>query len=133
MLHELSSNEYAIYTVVNRVVKDAYIFRKTQKDRSKLSKWLTALLKDREVILFYKENDIEIMTVASLKNDYGNLPEIPESFDEVNGQMRPAIHHCAFYEEPSRTPKLIHLDSITKFITLREGTTEISSKIRWVG
>lgn len=121
MLYELRSQEFTTFTQSLRVAKDDYTARKVQKDRVKVKKLLDALLKDREVILYYKEDGQEISTIVTCKKFFEkevwpDLPVVEPVIEIINNQEVPQIHHCLCWEFPSRVPKAIHVDSITKFI-----------------
>lgn len=132
MLHELCTGEYTTYTVINRVPKDDYIKRKIQKDRNKLMKWMNALLKNREVILFYKQDDVEKMSIVSLIEIFGTMPDdIPMNVEIVNNKEVLEMQHFVMYERPSREQIVIHADQITKFIVRTEGLSELHKTIRW--
>lgn len=136
MLHELCSNEYTTYKVIARDAKDDYVRRKVQKDRKKLLKWLNGLLADREVIIFYKDEDEEKVIIGSLNNVtemYIPFPEMPLTIEIVNNQEVLEQQHCFMYEQPTRTPIVIHVDQITKFIVRTEGLSEIHKSIRFNG
>ena len=133
MLHELCTGEYTIFTVVNRVPKDDYIKRKVQKDRKKLLKLLNALLRDREVIISYVEDDVEKTSVASLVETFDEFPDMPLSTEIVNNQAVLEMQYCFMYERPSRAQIVIHADQITKFIVRSEGLSELSKTIRFNG
>lgn len=133
MLTELCTNEYAVYDVKKREPKDEYSKRKIQKDIRKLEKWLNALLEHQEVIIFYREDGVENVSVATRipPHDGLVLPESPLEDEIVNGQVNKVKNHCCFFEVPSRTPKMVHLDQITKFITKIDNVNTISNSVQW--
>lgn len=131
MIHELTSNDFVTYEVKDRKIKDPYTARKAQKDRKKLVIWLEALLKDREVIIFFMDGEEERSIIATLK-DYEELPSAPMNIEIINNKVKLQMHYIRCYEQPTRTPYVIHTDNITKFITRSEGVLEISRKTRFV-
>ena len=133
MLHELCSGEYTTYTVINREPKDDYVKRKVQKDRKKLLKWLDAVLKNREAIIFYTQDGIEKMTIASLTEQFDPFPDMPLNVEIVNGQEVLEMQYCFMYERPSRAQLILHADQITKFIVRSEGLSELGKTVRFNG
>ena len=132
MLHELTSNDFVTYIVKDRKVKDAYTARKVQKDRKKLVIWLEALLKDREVVIFYQDDAGEEQCIIATQKDYEELPEAPMNIEIVNNKIKLQMHYIRCYEQPSRTPYVIHTDRITKFMTSNKGIIDISRRTRFV-
>lgn len=128
-LHELRSNDYFTFTQKLRETgDDPYLKHKLIKDRQKVRELLTALLKDREVIISYFDNDVEKTVIGTLKKVlakeyWPELESIPKTLVSINNTLVPQEHHIAFWEFPSRESKLIHFDSITKFVTKSDGLT----------
>lgn len=133
MLHELCTGEYTLYTVIHRDAKDDYVKRKVQKDRNKLLKWMNALLRDREVIMFYKEDNAEKMAVVSLIEQHEPFPDMPMSVEIINNKEVLEMQHLFMYENPSREQLIIHADQIIKFIVRTEGLSELHKTIWWYG
>lgn len=131
-LHELQSGEYITTTQELRVAKDEYTARKVQKDRRKARKWITALLDDREVIIFHKEGDEEKMKLGTRKGYDCNFADIPVDIEVWNDTEHEVQNHIMFYEYPSQKPAAIHIDTITKFICRKDGIIDISNSIHWV-
>lgn len=128
MLSETITAEFSIYVQQLREPKDDYAKRKVQKDRQKLRVMINALLEDREVIIFYKDNEVEKQVIGTKKKpvpqeEWPPLPDLPKTIEIINNKEVPEIHHCAFWLYPLREPILIHLDQITKFIVRNEGLT----------
>jgi hypothetical protein len=126
-LQELRSNEYFIYTQKLRDAgDDPYLKHKAIKDRQKARELLNGLLKDREVIIFYLDNGVEKNIIGTLKKllekeYWPELESIPKTLVSINDQLVPQEHHVAFWEIPLREARLIHIDSITKFMTKSAG------------
>jgi hypothetical protein len=126
-LHELRTNEY--FTVTQKLRDtgdDSYLKHKAIKDRQKARELLNGLLNDREVIIFYLDNGIEKTVIGTLKKilekEYRPpLDPIPKSLVSINDTLVPQEHHIAFWEIPLREARLVHIDSITKFITKADG------------
>lgn len=121
MLHELRSQEFRTFTQKLRAPKDDYERRKVQKDRMKLKGLLEGLLNDREVIIFYRDGEEEKMVLGTCKKFFEKevwpeLPTVEPTIEIINNKEVPQMHHCRFWEFPSRTPMVIHFDNITKFI-----------------
>ena len=135
MLTQLNSRDYALYTVLPRKATiDPYEASKAHKDRFKLKRWITALLADRDVVLFYNVDGKETMSFATTKihTEDGSLTPLPTDFplfteivakDEVT-----ETRHIAFYNMPSREPVVCHVDDITKFIVALPGLDELTRK-----
>lgn len=126
MLAELSSHEFTTYIQTLRAAKDEYSKRKVQKDRMKLKELLEGLLRNREVIVFYKEDGEEKYVVGTTRKYvelevWPDLPEVPTNIEIVNNQEIEEVHYCRFWSFPDRTPRAIHLDNITKFIVSKDG------------
>lgn len=133
MLHELCTGEYTIYSVITRDAKDDYARRKVQKDRKKLLKWLNAILENREVIVFYKQDDVEKFAVTSLMEKFDDFPEMPHTVEIINNQEVLEMQYCFMYELPSRTQLVLHADQITKFIVRTAGLSDLSKTVRFNG
>ena len=126
MLAELSTHEFTTFIQTLRVPKDAYAARKVQKDRMKLKELIEGLLRNREVIIFYKENDEEKYVIGTTRKYvqaevWPELPSVPTTIEIVNNQEVEEMQYCRFWSFPDRTPRAIHLDNITKFIVSKEG------------
>jgi hypothetical protein len=132
MLHEINDGEFATYVVVDRVVKDDYTKRKVQKDRRKLQIWLDRLLFDRHVIVFYKDNGVEKISVVTKKEIFSELPVTPINIDIINNKVKLQSYYCTAFEVPSRNPVSIHVDTITKFIVRQDGLSALSAKTRFI-
>jgi hypothetical protein len=105
---------------------DAYLKHKAIKDRQKARELLNGLLNDREVIIFYLDDGIEKTVIGTLKKvvekEYRPpLLPIPQSLVSINDILVPQEHHISFWEIPLREARLIHIDSITKFIAKSDG------------
>lgn len=135
MLSELCTHELSIFTRIIREAKDPYTARKLQKDRLKVKHWIDTILNDREVIIFYLDSNIEKMVVGTCKKfvereEWPQLPAMPLTEETVNGQLEMQEQHVQFWEQPTKNPISIHVDSITKFITMREGLVVLSNKMQ---
>ena len=126
-LTELRSNEYYTFTQKLRETKDdPYLKHKVIKDRQKAREILTALLKDREVIISYLDNGTEKTIIGTLKKllekeYWPELESIPKTLVSINEVLVPQEHHIAFWEFPLKEARLIHIDAITKFVTKLDG------------
>lgn len=126
-LQELRSNDYYTFTQKLRETgDDPYLKHKAIKDRQKARELLTALLKDREVIIFYLENNSEKTIIGTLKKlvekeYWPPLLPVPKSLVSINDSLVSQEHHIAFWEFPAKESRLIHIDTITKFIVRSEG------------
>ena len=126
-LHELRSTDYYTFTQKLRDTgDDPYLKHKAIKDRQKLRELINGLLNSREVIIFYNDNGIEKQIIGTLKKavekEYRpELLPIPQSLVSINNQLIPQEHHISFWEYPLREARLIHLDTITKFIVHSQG------------
>lgn len=126
MLTELSTHEFTTFIQTLRAPKDEYAKRKVQKDRMKLKELLDGLLRNREVILFYRENGEEKYVIGTTRKYveaevWPELPDVPMSVEIINNQEVEEMHYCRFWSFPDRTPLAIHLDNVTKFIVSKEG------------
>jgi hypothetical protein len=132
MLQQLNSNSYATYTVSNRQPKgDNYLDAKIDKDRYKLRRWIQALLADREVIVFWTEDDTDYMMIGTTKvnsgEGYGNLPtDLPTVKCNINGTMVDEPQFIAFHCVPGREIATVDIDHITKFIVSIDGLVELT-------
>ena len=126
-LQELRSNEYYTFTQKLRETgDDPYLKHKAIKDRQKARELLTALMKDREVIISYLDNGTEKTIIGTLKKllekeYWPPLEPIPKTLVSINEVLVPQEHHIAFWEFPLKEARLIHIDSITKFVTKLDG------------
>jgi hypothetical protein len=126
-LHELRTNEYFTFTQKLRETgDDPYLKHKAIKDRQKARELLNGLLRDREVIIFYLEDGVEKTMIGTLKKLLAKevwppLLPIPQSLVSINQILVPQEHHIAFWEFPLREARLLHIDSITKFMTKLDG------------
>jgi hypothetical protein len=126
-IQELRSNEYFTFTQeLRNTGDDPYLKHKAIKDRQKVRELLTALLKDREVIISYLENNTEKTIIGTLKKllekeYWPDLEAIPKSLVSINDKLVPQEHHIAFWEFPLKEARLIHIDDITKFVTKSDG------------
>ena len=131
-LHELQSEEFVTTRQELRIAKDEYTARKVQKDRRKARKWLTALLDDREVVVFYKTGDGEAMTLGTRKGFDCDTSNIPEDIEVWNNTEHKVQNHVLFFEMPSQKPVAVHIDNVTKFICKKDGIIDISNSVQWV-
>lgn len=126
-LQELRTNEYFTFTQKLRDVgDDPYLKHKAIKDRQKARQLLNGLLADREVVIFYVENAVEKNIIGTLKKTvekeyWPPLIPISKSLVSINEVLVPQEHHIAFWEFPCKEARLIHIDSITKFMTKSDG------------
>jgi hypothetical protein len=126
-LHELRTNDYFTFTQKLRDTgDDSYLKHKAIKDRQKARELLNGLLNDREVIIFYLDDGIEKTVIGTLKKILEKehrppLDPIPKSLVSINDTLVPQEHHIVFWEIPLREARLVHIDSITKFITKADG------------
>jgi hypothetical protein len=126
-LLELRSNDYYTFTQKLRETgDDPYLKHKAIKDRQKVRELLTALMKDREVIISYLEDNTEKTIIGTLKKllekeYWPELEPIPKSLVSINNAIVPQEHHIAFWEFPAKEARLIHIDAITKFVTKIDG------------
>ena len=126
-LHELQSNDYYTFTQKLRETgDDPYLQHKAMKDRQKLRELINGLLKEKEVIIFYKTDGVEKMIIGTLKKRvekeyWPPLDEVPKSLVSINDQLVPQEHHVAFWEYPIRESRLLHLDTITKILVHNQG------------
>jgi hypothetical protein len=126
MLIEIGSNDFVTFVQEHRTVKDAYSQRKVQKDRLKAKMLLDGLLADRDVIVFYMEDGVEKQVVATTKKIlplevWLELPVPPLTTEIINNKEVLENHYCTFYSFPAKEPLMIHIDTITKFITTNKG------------
>ena len=126
MLAEISTHEFTTFVQSLRAPKDAYAARKVQKDRMKLKELIEGLLRNREVIIFYKEDNAEKYVIGTTRKYveaevWPDLPNVPMTIEIINNQEVEEMHYCRFWSFPDRTPRAIHLDSITKFIVSKDG------------
>jgi hypothetical protein len=126
-LLELRSNDYYTFTQKLRETgDDPYLKHKAIKDRQKARELLNGLLKDREVIISYLDDGNEKTIIGTLKKllekeYWPPLTSIPKSLVSINDTLVPQEHHIAFWEIPLKEARLVHIDSITKFITKSDG------------
>ncbi len=126
-LQELRSNDYFTFTQKLRDTgDDPYLKHKAIKDRQKARELLIGLMKDREVIIFYLEDNSEKTIIGTLKKllekeYWPPLIPVPKSLVSINDVLVPQEHHIAFWEFPLKESRLIHIDTITKFIVRSDG------------
>ena len=131
-LYELYSKEYVVWTQKLREADDDYTKHKVQKDRQKLRSLINGLLNDREVIIFYyDEEGNEKQLIGTKKRDFTQLrekwpelPEVPMSTVIINNKVVPQQHHAVFWLFPERTPFILHLDKIIKIIVKNDGVNQ---------
>lgn len=132
MIHELWTNELVTYTIEKRIVKegDDMSQYKSQKDRQKIRSWLTALLKEHEVLIFYIDEDdgLEKFVIGTTKDFNEELIEIPVIQESWLGETEETHHHVRFVSMPDRTPYYIHVDDISKFVLKNDNIHKISRK-----
>jgi hypothetical protein len=131
MLHELTAGEYAVFEQHLRAPKDAYMLRKTQKDRKKLKIWLNAILATRDVIIFYKDGDSEIMKIISKRLENVETPDAPVGAETVGYETYVVMHYLLCHDVFSKSPLAIPIDSITKFVCSSDGLVDLSNTILW--
>ena len=131
MLTETTLGEYVLYTNTIRQAKDAYTARKVQKDKKKLKTWMNALLEDRDLIVFHKENGNEKMSVVTRKTNNIIFADAPLSWETVGPQTYLVLDYVLGYELPSTFAIAIHANDITKFMCKAEGITELSRTVQW--
>lgn len=131
MLHELTAGDYSIFEQHLRVPKDAYSLRKTQKDRKKLKIWLNAILETRDVIVFYKDGDTEVMKFISKRLADVEMPDAPIGAETIGYETYIVVHYILCNDLFSKEPLAIPVDSITKFICTSDGLTALSNTILW--
>jgi hypothetical protein len=130
MLTEYITNELAIYTLQPREVVDDYTLVKANKDRKKLLVWLTLLMQEHDVIIFYMDDDgLEKFIIGTLKDADPRYLNTPTSTETTNRGTVEALHHIAFLTHPGRQHQYLHLDHITRFIVKNDKITEISRKL----
>jgi len=134
MLNQLNSNSYATYTVKNRQPKgDSYIDAKIDKDRYKLRRWIQTLLADREVIVFWTEDDKDYVMIGTTNvnpgEGYGELPtNLPTVKCNINGTEVDEPQFITFHCVPGREIATVDVDHITKFIVSIDGLVELTEK-----
>jgi len=126
MLNEIGSNDFVTFVQEHRKVKDAYSQRKVQKDRLKAKMLLDGLLADRDVIVFYMEDGVEKQVVATTKKIlplevWADLPIPPMTTEIINNKEVLENQYCTFYSFPAKEPLMVHIDNVTKFITINKG------------
>jgi hypothetical protein len=135
MLKQLNSNEYAIYTVEHREpTEDRYLASKIYKDRYKLKRWLTALLADREVLMFWKEGDTRFEYVGTTKViDIEGVRPLPGDFpvfkSQFEGKEVDEIRHISFYCIPGMETAVVDINDIEKFIVINTGLNQLTKKV----
>jgi len=135
MLNQLNSNSYATYTVKHRAVKgDNYADAKIDKDRYKLRRWIEALLADREVIIFWTEDDTEYVMIGTTnvkpEEGYGKLStDLPTIKCNINGKDVDEPKFITFHCVPGREIATVDVDHITKFIVDINGLVELTQKV----
>lgn len=126
-LHELRSNDYFTFTQKLRDTgDDPYLKHKALKDRQKVRELINGLLNEKEVIIFYKDNGEEKMMIGTRRKSvekeyYPELEKVPKSLVSINEKLVPQEHHVSFWEYPLRESRLMHIDSITKFMVHSQG------------
>lgn len=134
MLHEINTDEFVIYKVEKREVKDGdeTALYKFLRDRQRLRNWLRALLKEKEVIIFYIDEDdgLEKYVMATTMGYNEEAFEIPKIIETFRDESYETYYHLPFVSVPDRTPYYIHVDDITQFILTNKNINEISKKTR---
>lgn len=131
MLTQLNSNEFSVYTQTLKVAEpgDEYTRLKIIKERNKALHLLNSVLPTREMIISWKEDGVTFSTIATLNttgfNNLPELPNIPESFDDINGTKVSGQKHVHFYARPEMTPVLIEIDSIDAMVVCKDGIDEL--------
>lgn len=123
--------EYILFEQTIREAKDAYTARKVQKDKKKLKIWMSALLEDRDLIVFHMEDGVEKMSVVTRKTDKVAFADAPFSWETVGPKTYLVLDYILGYDLPSKLAIAIHTNDITKFMCRAEGILEISKTIQW--
>ena len=135
MLRETYTDEYVIYTVEPRKVKDNYTLRKSQKDRKKLSLWINELLKRGEVVITYVDEDGNEKTIGATKVKPPSCPfdlkDSPKEIEEFEGKTKEIDSCFSLFEMPIKMPILIPVNSVKQFVLKNDRITEISNSIKW--
>lgn len=130
MINEYITNELAIYTVEKREIIDDYTLVKSNKDRKKLRSWLTKLMEEHDVVIFYMDDDgLEKFIIGTLKDADPRYLEVPTTTETTRKGTIEAVHHIAFLTHPGRQHQYIHLDHITRFIVKNDKLGELSKKL----
>jgi hypothetical protein len=130
-LVELYTNDLCLYTVEPRKNKtDEYTQRKIQKDRTKLYTWITELLKQNEIVLFYKEDGVEKNCICTIRGYEDKLPNAPLSSVHYRGDDFVQLHYLRVIDlSNGRIPKIIHIDDVTKFILKNDNVSDIAQEL----
>lgn len=134
MIEEYYTNELVMYTVTPRKDKgDEYSKRKIQKDRKKLFTWLLELLKENEILLDYLDDDGNMQScICSMKSDYEHLlpvMDVPVQIESYRGDDILRLEHLPVVCFPGKTPKLIHIDNVRRFILKNDNVADIAQRL----
>lgn len=130
-LEQTTSKEYSVFIQKMREPTDAHIKRKIQKDRKKHLHWLGTVLKYKEVIISYLENDKEKTCIISGNSYFDNPQEFPDvelTKEIIHDEEIFEDQYIRAYRSPDNTPLCIHVDSITKWTCTSAGLNEIDKE-----
>lgn len=128
-IEEFATEELSIFTIKKKEVKDSYTMRKFQRDRLRSQVLLTQLLDEKDLVLFYiDEEGIEQHTVATRNSHRQPLEEEPITMEDYKKGPVKEIQHISFLQIPGYTPMLLHVDCITKFIVASHDIYEILNR-----
>jgi hypothetical protein len=133
-LSETATNQFVTYSQTIRESEDPYVLRKKQKDRYKHIHWINTVMKYKEIILTYiDENGAKQKVFATRINptsgtvEWPNTPLIPEV---IHGETVLEDQYIRFFSMPSMNPTCVHIDSVLEWTTSQDGMYEIDKEYK---
>lgn len=129
-LEEKNGLQFVQYVQQVREAKDDYTKRKVQKDRHKLIKWITTILKEKEIILTFQHDGrmfTEFVTLMDPKDGrfLEEFPEAPLTKETIHGEEVEEDQYIRCYHIPTWDPMLIHVDEVICWFASQEGMDEL--------
>jgi hypothetical protein len=128
-LSRISTKDFSIFTQTILANDGEYNRLKIIKQRKIVVDFFNNVLPHKEIIISWSEDGKMLSTTATWHTEgYANLaplPEIPENFDDINGDKQLAIKHVSFYTMPTMDPVLIEVDAIEHFIVTNVGLDDL--------
>lgn len=114
------TSSYATYEIVNKRKFDDHLGK--SKDKSQLKEWLEILLLDRNVLIYFQNDEIRV----TLKDiDQSKIPELPETC--LQRDIDPKNFFTAWEIEKKKFVTFYYAD-IKKIVVRSEGINELGSR-----
>lgn len=129
-MQEYNTADFTIFQFEARTIKDDYTLRKSQRDRTKVRKFLNALLLENDLIIWYNDQGTEKMIIGTLQGvDFDQLLDAPVDIEEYRNRRYLEFYYLQMFDTISRTPINIHIDSLVKIILRNDKVERISKKV----